>query len=331
MADLPFEKVKRELVVKKKSTTDPKFGCNPEERSVEELLNYGIINVDKVSGPTSHQVSAYVQQILGIKKSGHSGTLDPKVTGVLPTAIGRATRIVQLLLTAGKEYVAVMHLHKEVEEEKIIEACNQFIGKIKQLPPVRSAIKRQVRERSVYYLEILEIHGQEVLFKMGCQAGTYVRKICHDLGKSLGCGAHMAALRRTKAGCFTEEGLVTLHDLKDALWFYKNEKNEKYIRHVIKPVEEAINHIAKVYVLDSAVETICHGSDVKIPGISKFETEIDEGDIVAVLTLKGELVAYGNAKMTSKDIFKQDKGIVVKVEKVFMLEGTYPKIEKKTI
>ena len=213
---LPFEEVKRDILVKREAETSPKFGCKPEDRTAEQLLNLGIINIDKPKGPTSHQVSAYVQKILDSCKGGHSGTLDPKVTGVLPTAVGKATRIVQALLVAGKEYVCLMHVHKELPQDQIFKVMKEFTGKITQLPPVKSAVKRQWRERSVYYIDVLDIVGQDVLFIIGCQAGTYIRKICHDIGKSLGCGAHMAELRRTKAGPFSESTLVSLHDLTDA-------------------------------------------------------------------------------------------------------------------
>jgi H/ACA ribonucleoprotein complex subunit 4 len=150
--------------------------------------------VDKPSGPTSHQISAYVKDILAIDKAGHSGTLDPKVTGVLPVTTGRATKGVQLLIKAGKEYVALMHIHKDIDEAEVRKACEEFIGKIQQLPPIRSSVKRQLRTRSIYYFEIIEIEGRDVLFRVGCEAGTYIRKLIHDLGQRLGCGAHMVTL-----------------------------------------------------------------------------------------------------------------------------------------
>ena len=197
MPKLPFEKVKREIIVKKKAKTNPELGCKPEERTTEELIKYGIVNIDKVKGPTSHEISAYVQKILNIKKSGHSGTLDPAVTGILPVALENATRIVQALLKAGKEYIGIMHIHKEIDEKEIRKVCNEFIGKIKQKPPLKSAVKRVERYREVYYLEILEIDGKDVLFRIGCEAGMYIRKLVYQIGQKLGTGAHMAELRRT--------------------------------------------------------------------------------------------------------------------------------------
>jgi len=326
---MPFEKIKRKILVKKEAETSDKYGTLPEMRSIEEHMNLGIINIDKPKGPTSHQVSSYVQKILSVNKGGHSGTLDPKVTGVLPVAVGRATRIVQALLVAGKEYVCLMHLHKEVPEDRIKKVMIDFTGKITQLPPLKSAVKRQWRERNVYYIEIIDIVGQDVLFLIGCQAGTYIRKICHDIGQALGVGAHMAELRRTKAGPFDERTIVSLQDLTDAFWYYKNDKNEKYIRSVIQNVEKAVTHIGKIWVFDTTVNTLCHGADLAVPGISKIESGIEPEDIVAVMTLKGELIALGDARMTSKEILDNERGIAVKTKKVFMDPGVYPKVQKK--
>jgi len=323
---LPFENIKREVLIKKKSRTNPDYGSDPDLLPMEKLINYGIINLDKPAGPTSHQCSAYVQKILHIKKSGHSGTLDPNVTGLLPTALGRATRIVQTLLKAGKEYIAVMHLHKPVPGGKIKSVLKQFTGKIKQLPPIISAVKRQVREKEIYYLEMLEMDKQDILLKIGCEAGTYARKLIHDMGQKLGCGAHMAELRRTKVACFNEKtNLVTLYDLADAYHFWKNENNEKYLRYCIQPIENAIKHLPKIWILDSTVNALCHGIDLAIPGISKLESGIKEKDLVAVMTLKNELVALGTSKIESKEIIQKEKGIAVKIKKVFMLPDVYPR------
>ncbi len=326
---LPFEKIERKVLTKKQAETSDKFGCDPNNRSVDELINYGIINIDKQKGPTSHQVTAYAKDILKINKAGHSGTLDPKVTGVLPTAIGRGTRVVQTLLIAGKEYVCLMYLHKKADENHIRATMKSFVGRIEQMPPVKSAIKRQLRKRSIYYLDILDIKDQSVLFRVGCEAGTYIRKLCHDIGKQLGIGAHMSELRRTKVACFTEESLVTLNDIKDSLWYYQNEGNEKYIRHVIQPIEFGVRHIPKIWVLDTTVNSLCHGANLKIPGISKLHSDIKKGDIIAVMTLKDELVCIGESITTSKDIMKNNKGLCVIINKVFMLPGIYPRIEKK--
>lgn len=324
MSLLPFEQIKRDVLVKREADTNPKFGCNPFERKIPDLINFGVINLNKPKGPTSHMVSAYVQKILQVDKAGHGGSLDPGVTGVLPVALCNATRVVQALLTAGKEYICIMHLHDDVERAELEKALKEFTGKIMQMPPVKSAVVRKEREREVYYLDILEIDDKDVLFKMGSQAGTYVRKLCHDVGKRLKVGAHMAELIRTKAGPFSEKDWVTLQDLEDAFAFWK-EGNEKFLRYCIKPVEFAVQHLPKIWVQDSAVDTICHGASLNVPGIVKIDTGIDKDDNVAVMTLKGELVALGTAVMTTEQVMTEQKGFAVRISKVFMLPGTYPK------
>lgn len=324
---LPFELRNPEIIVKKKAKSDPKFGHAPEKRPVKDLLTYGIINLNKPSGPSSHQVSSFVQRILNLDKAGHSGTLDPAVTGVLPTALGRATRIVQALLTAGKEYVALMHLHGDVPQGKVYSVIKEFTGKIKQLPPVRSAVKRQLREREVYYIDVLEVEGRDILFRMGCQAGTYVRKWCHDVGEKLGVGAHMAELVRTKAGPFKYHTTVTLQDIEDALW-YLEQGNEKFIRHCIQPVENGVGHLPKIWVTDSAVESICHGALLHVPGVVKYEADVETDDLVALMTLKGELIALGKARMGADQLKEKDKGVVSRVVAVFMQPGTYPRMQR---
>ena len=267
----------------------------------------------------------YVQKILGIKKSGHSGTLDPNVTGVLPVALQKSTKIIQTLLKAGKEYVCIMHLHKPVAEYKLYQIFEKFTGRIKQLPPIKSSVKRQWRERTIYYVDILEIQGQDVLFKIGCEAGTYVRKYCFAIGQELKVGAHMAELRRTKAGPFTEDTLFTLQDLTDAFYYYKKHGKDKFIKKIIQPVENAVSHLPKIWVMDTTVDSLCHGASLKVPGISKLESGIEKGDLVAIFTLKNELICYGEAVLTSEEM-TAEKGLAVKAGKVIMSTGVYPRM-----
>ncbi len=322
---LPYEKIKREILIKREADTNPNYGCQPDKRPIEELLDYGVINLNKPKGPTSHMVSEYVQRILHVKKAGHGGTLDPGVTGVLPVAIGRATRIVQTLLPAGKEYVCIMHLHDEVPKDLLTKVITEFIGKIEQLPPVKSAVKREVRTRNIYYLQLIEIDGQDVLFRVGCQGGTYIRKLCHDIGRRLKTGAHMSELIRTKAGPFTDKNMATLQDLEDAYSYWKEDGNEKFLRYCIKPVEISLAHLPKIWIQDSAVTSLCHGASLNIPGVVKLNTEISKGDQVAIMTLKEELVALGESVVSTEQIMQEEKGICVKVSKVFMKEDVYPR------
>ncbi|MBT3394937.1 RNA-guided pseudouridylation complex pseudouridine synthase subunit Cbf5 [archaeon] len=326
MCLLPFEKTKREIIVKKESISNKDYGKSPKERTTEELIKYGVVNINKPEGPTSHQVTSYVKDILKIEKAGHSGTLDPKVTGVLLIAVEDATRIVQTILTTGKEYICLMKIHKDKPEEEIREAVNSFIGKIKQIPPIRSAVKRRERERTIYYIDILEIKGKEVLLKVGCQAGTYMRKLCHDIGEKLETGAHMDQLVRTKAGPFNDTEWYSLQELIDAYEFYK-EGNDSELKKIIKPIEDATSHLPKVWIMDTTVDSISHGAELNIPGISKFHSGIKRKDPVAILTLKGELVALGEAYLSSEEMTEKDMGTAIKTKKVFMKRGIYPKME----
>ncbi len=323
---LPSESIPKKVLVKKEAETSLDYGATPEKRSLKESLNYGIINIDKPKGPTSHQVADYVKKILNLKKVGHSGTLDPAVTGSLVTTLGNATKVTQVLLKGGKEYLCLMHLHKPVEKKKIEKVMDEFIGEITQLPPVKSSIKRQKRKRTIYYMKILEIEEQDVLFYVGTQAGTYIRKLCHDIGQRLEVGAHMAQLIRTKVGPYNEKTMHTLHELKDAYEFYK-EGNEKELKKIILPVESAIQHLPKIWILDTTVDSLSHGADLNIPGISKLN-EFSRNEPVAILTLKNELVSLAESELSSEAIMKNEKGLAAVTKKVFMKSGIYPKIEK---
>ena len=315
-----------DYLIKSKSKTNPDYGCDPYERPIEEHISKGVINLDKPSGPSSHEVDSWVKRILHVNKTGHGGTLDPKVTGVLPIGIDTATRVSQLLLPAGKEYVCLMTMHKEMPEDQVYEIFDQFTGKIYQTPPVKSAVKRELRVRTIYYATIYEIKGKDVLFRVGCEAGTYIRTLCHDIGEALGCGAHMAELRRTRAGPFNErnDDLVNLHDLTDAYHFWVEDGDESYLRNAIKPMEVAADHLPQIFIKDSAVEAICQGAKLAAGGISMLSKGIKRGDLVAIKSLKGELIASGIALASTEEIMNADSGLVVDTNKVFMQPGVYP-------
>lgn len=317
-----------EILTRVEAETSSEYGCKPEERSVEELLQKGIVVLNKPSGPSSHQVSDHVKKILKLNRAGHSGTLDPLVVGVLPVALAKATKVIGAVLLANKEYVCLMHLHKKVDEEKIIETFEKFKGTIDQLPPKKSAVKRVLRKRKVYYIEVIEISGQDVLFKMGCQAGTYVRKYVHDFGLKLKVNAHMAELVRTKAGPFTYKEWVTLHDLKDAYEVWKEKNDEKLLKQIVKPMESAIKELPKVWVKDNAVDAIAHGASLSVPGVVKVDSSIKKKDLAAVMSLKNELLAFGTALMDAEEIVNVDKGVAVKVSSVFYDRGVYPRFVK---
>lgn len=219
---------------------------------IERLIKFGIINLDKPSGPTSFSVSQFVKDSLNISKTSHFGTLDPMVSGVLPIGLGRACRLSDFFMHKNKTYVGIMRLHKEITDEKLRETIQKFIGKIKQLPPLRSRVKREIREREVLSFNILEREGKDILFETEVQAGTYIRRICDDIGKEIG-GAHMLELRRTKAGIFSEDlsNFTNLYDLEKAINSYKK-GNEDLLRKIIIPAEEAVKKVLPVIKIDNS-------------------------------------------------------------------------------
>lgn len=319
-----------ERLIKKKVKTNPNFGKKIQERTVEELLENGVIIIDKPTGPTSHQVDSWIKKILGTEKVGHSGTLDPNATGILPIGVGNATKTLPFLLLAGKEYVGIMMLHKDVDEKKIRTVSESFVGEIVQLPPVRSAVKRVHRKRKIYYFDIIQIKNREVLFRIGCESGTYVRTICVDIGRKLGAGAHLAELRRTQIGHIKESDCVLLHDLKDSFVFYKEDKDESSIRSILHPIEYILMHLPKIVVRDSTVDALCHGASLALPGVVEVDTGIKKNDIILILTLKDEAVAVGKSLMSTEEMIQKEKGFCTNLERVVMKKGTYPSIWKKT-
>jgi len=239
-------------------------------------------------------------------------------------ALEDASKLAGVLMRSGKEYVCLMRLHRDVEEKELRNALDFFTGEIYQVPPIKSSVARQPRIRTVYRVRLLEKQGKDVLFIIACSGGTYVRKYCHDVGVYMGCGAHMQELRRTRSGPFVENESVTLMDLYSAMKSWKEEGSEDEIRRVVKPAEKALELTGKIYVLDSAVDAICHGASVAVNGISMLSTDILPGELVAVLSLKNEAVALGKALMKTEDVLRSDRGLAAKTERVLMRRGTYP-------
>jgi H/ACA ribonucleoprotein complex subunit 4 len=316
----------RELKEKTEDVTDPAYGCLPERRPIMEHIKFGTINLDKPAGPTSHEVVSWVKKILDLPRAGHSGTLDPKVTGLLPIMLGDATKSVGALVKAGKEYICLMKLHSTVKKTYIQRSAEEFTGPIYQKPPVKSAVRRDLRIRNIYYIDIMEIHGTDVLMRVGCEAGTYIRKLCHDMGEALGTGAQMKELRRTRAGPFREDdSVITLFELKDAMVMYQETGDESELRRVIQPMEKGLVHVPRIMIRDSAVDAICHGASLAAPGVVKVDTGIQAGDNVLIMSLKGEAVALARAEMDTDTILKDETGIVAATKRVLMREGAYPK------
>jgi tRNA pseudouridine55 synthase len=312
------------MVRRVRTTVDSRFGKKPEERTVEELLKNGIVVVDKPMGPTSHQLAAWVRDMLGVEKTGHGGTLDPRATGVLPVGIGNSVRAMDFIHEAGKRYVGVMRLHGEVDDVLLRKTAQEFTGELYQTPPVRSAVKRVLRIRTVYALNILERADRDVLIDVACEGGTYVRSLCVDIGDALGIGAHLQDLRRIEAGPFKESDAISLHALKDAIEFHRS-GDPKELKRVLFPMERVFDDWKRIIAKDSAVDALCHGAPLAVPGLVEVSRDIAPNDRVAIYTSKGEVIAVGKSSMTAEDMLSSKDGVAAKLERVFMEPGTYPR------
>ncbi|MBI3840907.1 MAG: RNA-guided pseudouridylation complex pseudouridine synthase subunit Cbf5 [Thaumarchaeota archaeon] len=323
--DLPPLKI----VVLDEEEADPEHGWLPSARPISALLDYGMIPLDKPRGPTSHEVVAWVRRLVGVEKAGHSGTLDPPVSGLLPIGLGQATKSLSLLLLFPKEYRGVMRLHSSVPKRRLDAVVQEFTGEIFQRPPQRSSVSRRTRSRTVHELQLTESAGNLHMFRCLCQSGTYIRKLVYDIGEVLGVGATMVELRRTIVGPFNEsQGLTTLHQLNDAVFRLK-QGDEVPIRKAILPVEESLGSTKRLVVRDSTVDAVCHGARVGIPGILSVSEGVAKDDPLAILSPKGELVAVGKALLSTDEIRSLKRGLASSTERVIMKRSTYPKLWKK--
>lgn len=325
----PFDQ--KNLIYKTEDTnTNLEWGWSPNSRPIRELLNFSVINLDKPPNMTSHEVSAAISRILNVDKVAHGGTLDPGVSGILPIALNRATPLARIMLQSDKEYVIVMRLHKQVDYEKLVKVIKLFEGEIYQRPPIRSAVVRRTRIRKIYAIEILDVDGRDVLLRVSCQAGTYMRKLCTDIGDILGVGAHMIDLRRVRSGIFTEDDtLCRMQDLVDAWELYKEKGEEKYLRKYVLPAEVAALSLPRIIVNDGAVGALTYGAQLYVPGIVAFSNNIKPGDLVAIFTIKGELVALARSIMSSQEIKDNEKGQVTDDTRIVMPRNLYPPMWKK--
>ena len=304
-------------------------GSAPLKRDIDNYVRYGYINLDKPANPSSHEVVAWIRRILKVEKTGHSGTLDPKVTGCLIVCIDRATRLVKSQQGAGKEYVCVLRLHDAIESEmKLSQALETLTGALFQRPPLISAVKRQLRIRTIHESNLLEFDQERGLgvFHVKCEAGTYIRTLCVHLGLLLGVGGHMQELRRVRSGVVGEEDEIsTMHDVMDAQWLFENSKDESQLRRVIRPLESLLTGYKRVVVKDSAVNAVCYGAKFMIPGLLRFESGIDVNEEIVLMTTKGEAIALAYAMMSTAEMASCDHGVVAKIKRVIMERDTYPR------
>ncbi|MFB6268470.1 MAG: RNA-guided pseudouridylation complex pseudouridine synthase subunit Cbf5 [Halobacterium sp.] len=292
----------------------------PADRNPDALLEFGVVNLDKPPGPSAHQVSAWIRDMLGVEKAAHAGTLDPKVTGCLPVLTGAATRLAPALLEGPKEYVTVLELHAS-PPANLDSVLAEFEGPVYQKPPRKSAVARRLRVREIHTLDVLEVDGRQALLRVECESGTYIRKVCHDLGRALGTGAHMGHLRRTATTPFDDTALSTLHDLADALAWLRDEDDteppggdpEAALRDVVSPAERALEHLPSVTIAPSAAEAVAEGAPVYAPGVISADGA-DRDALVACYTPNGAAVCLGRL-VGDPDA---DSGTVVDLERVLV-------------
>lgn len=316
---LPYEKEKIEILTKYRS--------NISTVKRKDILSYGLINLNKPSGKICSEVLNEVRRILHVKKAGYAGTLDPKVTGVLPIGLGKATKVMEFFSLGGKKYKGTMYLHKSVDKKNLDKAVKKFTGKIKQKPPILSSVKRVEREREVYALKLTEVKGRNIKFQISCQHGFYVRKFCHDFGEYLGVGAHMTFLERIQAAHFKIEESITLEELKKNYSKWQDTGKDKYLEKIILPIEEAVSFLPKVWIDDDVIEHVSHGSPIFVPAVLKLTSNIKEGSNVAIFNTKNQLIGIGIAEMNSKDILNREKGLAIKTNKV-LITSLYSHTEK---
>lgn len=268
---------------------------------------HGILNVYKEKGYTSHDVVAKLRGILGQRKIGHTGTLDPDAEGVLPVCLGKATKLCDMLTDKDKCYETVMLLGKETDtqdisgtvvqerdtreltEEEVIRAAKQFQGGYDQVPPMYSALKvngkklyelaregkvveRKARRVEIYQIEILETALPRVRMRIHCSKGTYIRTLCHDIGALLGCGACMEKLLRTKVSCFLLEDAYTLDEIRE-------KKEEEQLREILIPADRLFEAYPEGIVQEEWEKQAYNGHTLPAEAVSVSPKPQDGADV----------------------------------------------------
>ncbi len=308
------------------SDTNPDFGCRPEERTLDELLNSGVILVDKPRGPTSHQLTAWARDLLGISKIGHGGTLDPFATGLLTLLLGKATRLTDIVLSGDKTYVGVLRFGRPVEESELRDLLSKLEGVIYNVPPLESAVKIQVRTRTIRSIRAVEADTDSKIaaFKVSCSAGTYVRTLAKDIGLLLGTTCELTELHRSHTGSFSQEMACTMQQLADAAFMYHEHDDDRALRKLISPVESILSKLPSITIKDGAAAALSHGAPLARPGVISAQKGVDEGTVVLLRTVKGEAVSVATMKVDSDSLGEMATGEVAVAKSVLMEPGTYP-------
>lgn len=284
-----------------------KINKRTPKKSIEYLKEYSLLILDKSKGPKSRESTEFLRERFGFRKAGHAGTLDPITTGVLPVFLNKGNKISSVLSLSRKRYLATMNIHQDISKLKLKKSLKKFTGKIMQRVPKISAVKRQTREREIYSIKLIEFNDRIAKIDVECQAGTYIRKLIHDIGEDLETGAHMFELRRIKSGPFTEKDAISEKRIREYL-----ESDETKIRKILIPLEKAVSEIKKIWVDDGVLKPWSYGSPVYFNGVLQFSEGIVEKEKIAVFNRKNELIGVGIARADSKLLKTAKEGIAVR-------------------
>ena len=306
--------------------TNPEFGCSPEERSLQDLLNSGVILVEKPRGPTSHQLTAWARDLLGITKIGHGGTLDPFATGLLTLLLGKATRLTDIVLRGDKTYVGVLKFGRIVEESELNDLISKFEGVIYNVPPLESAVKIQVRTRTIKSIRLIEVDTESKIaaFEVSCSAGTYVRTLAKDIGLILGTSCELTELHRSHTGSFSQQMACTMQQLADAAFLYHEHDDDRALRKLISPVESILTKLPSITIKDGAAAALSHGAPLARPGVISAQKGVQKESTVLLRTVKGEAVSVATMTVDSDSLSEMNSGEVAVAKSVLMESGTYP-------
>ena len=317
------------IILEKDAKTSPEHGTIPSERSIEQLLESCFILLDKSPGPSSHQVSAWARDMMGLEKLGHGGTLDPFASGLLPLLSGKAMRLTGKILTHDKSYLALFKFGKELGRNEIEDKMAMLTGKVYNVPPEISAVRVPVRTRRISKFDILDFDGTSVLTHIECEAGTYVRTMARDLGLLLDTPVELKELRRPTSGEFSLSQSITMQQLADAYWLWQEKGEEDAMLRILHPIEDMLSDLPRVVVKDGAAAALSHGAPLLRPGVVSIDENLNVGTEVLLVTMKGEAVAIAKMSQNSKVIPDMNQGEVAKPNCVLMKEDTYPRSWKK--
>lgn len=312
-------------VLDSKPTTDDAFGTVPDERTLEQRLASGFILVDKPAGPTSHQLAAWARDLLGLDRLGHGGTLDPFATGVLPLMAGRCMKITNKILKHKKTYIAVFRFRTMPDEADLKTTIASLTGRIYNVPPEVSAVKVQVRTRTIHAFELLDVEGNDAVARISCDAGTYIRTMARDMGLLLNTPVTLKELRRETSGMFDLNDCVTMDQLADAVWLWKECGQEDALKAIVHPIEKLLVDVPRCQVKDSAVAALAYGAPLLLPGLISIPKGLKKGTELMVSSLKEEAVGFVKLKADSNDIIAMESGEIARPSMVLMDTDVYPR------